>query len=287
MDLPYEAFYVDDDYDPHSPKFNLQIAVMHHSDSDNNPADTSVPPSQHRYPEDVSQSDRKMDIQNSDGSNSPISQSSAQNSEKATPISTIAQRLPEMEYSFQPLARNIYSVQTEPPSLEPPTFSPPRTNRPFNLGSRSPLGTLAFFGNLDTPSPPRRAEHLINRRTRFEREMDNLCAEAENSQRERSQSKSKKASALEGVDNDDKYVGPWVLGRVVGKGASGRLLSIPSLLQLAFLTKVQQAESDWRDQDGLESMLRSRLYPVRTSAIRKMTPWRPRSEKIWNEKSAL
>ncbi|KAJ9097710.1 hypothetical protein QFC21_004748 [Naganishia friedmannii] len=166
-----------------------------------------------------------MDIQKSDDSDSPMSQSSLTVSARSASVSTAAPQLPNMEFSSrQPPARNLYpTYQTEILSYEPPTFSPPRTNRPFNLASRSPLGTLAFYGNLDTPSPPRRADHLINRRTRFEREMETLSAEAENEKRERSQSRNKKASALEGVDNDDKYVGPWVLGRVVGKGASGRV----------------------------------------------------------------
>lgn len=50
--------------------------------------------------------------------------------------------------------------------------------------------------------------------------MDTLALEAQ-TKKERSPSVVKKASALEGVDLDDKYVGPWVLGKVVGKGASG------------------------------------------------------------------
>ena len=50
--------------------------------------------------------------------------------------------------------------------------------------------------------------------------MDTLALE-DSTKKERSPSLVKKASALEGVDLDDKYVGPWVLGKVVGKGASG------------------------------------------------------------------
>lgn len=82
-----------------------------------------------------------------------------------------------------------------------------------------PLVAIPFFENLNTPSPPRRAEHLVNRKTRFEREMDNLDEEKEKQKEKRSSSK--KRSALEGAEADDKYVGPWVLGKMVGKGASG------------------------------------------------------------------
>lgn len=96
--------------------------------------------------------------------------------------------------------------------------TPPSTSA--RTSNRMPLASIPFFENLNTPSPPRRADHLINRKTRFEREMDTLALE-DQTKKERSPSVIKKASALEGVDLDDKYVGPWVLGKVVGKGASG------------------------------------------------------------------
>ncbi|KAJ9123993.1 hypothetical protein QFC22_000785 [Naganishia vaughanmartiniae] len=196
---------------------------MRHPNIVNQSADAFATANKYQYPEMAYQTDRNMNIQKSDDSSSPMSQSSIQVSTRAAIVFNTAPALPDLEFSAQPPAHNVYQDRTETPSQEPATLSPSRTNRPFALASRSPLGTLAFYGNLDTPSPPRRAEHLMNRRTRFEREMDSLCAEAENEKRERSQSRSKKASALEGVDNDDKYVGPWVLGRVVGKGASGRV----------------------------------------------------------------
>lgn len=49
--------------------------------------------------------------------------------------------------------------------------------------------------------------------------MDTLDEEKE--KKVETASPSKKPSALEGADADDKYVGPWVLGKMVGKGASG------------------------------------------------------------------
>lgn len=58
--------------------------------------------------------------------------------------------------------------------------------------------------------------------------MDTLALE-EQTKKARSPSATKKASALEGVHLDDKYVGPWVLGKVVGKGASGKLSDGASL----------------------------------------------------------
>ncbi|GHJ88687.1 hypothetical protein NliqN6_5089 [Naganishia liquefaciens] len=107
------------------------------------------------------------------------------------------------------------SMSSPPPNL--PRVTPPSTSGRY----RMPLAAIPFFENLNTPSPPRRAEHLVNRKTRFEREMDNLLEEKENQKGKRSPSK--KPSAMEGAEADDKYVGPWVLGKMVGKGASGRV----------------------------------------------------------------
>lgn len=194
---------------------------MRHPTSVYPPVNESAPLNQHQYPKKVFQTDRNMNIENSQDFDSPMNQRTINATAKAAPASSAAQVLPDREVFVQSPARNIYPNQATMSEHDPSTFSPPRTDLPFTLASRSPLGTLGIYGNLDTPSPPKRAEHLINRRTRFEREMESICAEAENVERERSQSRSKKASALEGVDDDDKYVGPWVLGRVVGKGASG------------------------------------------------------------------
>lgn len=110
-----------------------------------------------------------------------------------------------------------YSIPNHQTSFGRPKLTPP--SKSAGPHARMPLAMIPFFENLNTPSPPRRANHLVNRKTRFEREMDNLAQETQK-KRERSPSV-KKASALEGVDDDDKYVGPWVLGKVVGKGASG------------------------------------------------------------------
>jgi hypothetical protein len=106
-------------------------------------------------------------------------------------------------------------IPTQHPPLSLPRVTPPSTS----ARQRMPLASIPLFENLNTPSPPRRAEHLVNRKTRFEREMDTLDEEKEKQQEKASPSK--KPSALEGADADDKYVGPWVLGKMVGKGASG------------------------------------------------------------------
>lgn len=151
------------------------------------------------------------------------------------------------------------------PTSHPPA-SLPRVTPPSTSGRQQiPLAAIPFFENLNTPSPPRRAEHLVNRKTRFEREMDNLDEEKEK-QKEKS-SQSKKPSALEGAEADDKYVGPWVLGKMVGKGASGGsknhlLQSMNGMAKCdrpSAIGKVTLVTSVRRHQDRAQRQLQRRL----------------------------
>lgn len=161
------------------------------------------------------------------------------------------------------IAHPVYQHENIPHDLASPKY--PKVTPSNTSGSRMPLASIPFFENLNTPSPPRRADHLINRKTRFEREMDTL-AEDKHTKNSRSRSATKKTSALEGSDLDDKYVGPWVLGKVVGKGASGKLSDqcIPSskMRRLTALSvrscptcQIAMVSSICRDQDRAQRQL--------------------------------
>ncbi|KAJ9094846.1 hypothetical protein QFC19_007775 [Naganishia cerealis] len=261
MDEPIDSDHPQTGQDSDWPELNARLPVITQPDPVYQFTTTSLLPNHCEHLQERNTSKNVMNVDKCDNPSFPISQSliksgysTANVSASATPVSNVAQLSPS-KLSLPPPAWNAYPKRAETFSDSPMTWSPLRSSRPLNPASRSPLGTMPFYGNLNTPSPPRRAEHLLNRRTRFEREMDNLYAETENAKREISKSV-KKASALEGVDDDDKYVGPWVLGRVVGKGASGKP-PFGNIVASAVSDKLRtrQVESDSHDRDGLPENL--------------------------------